>query len=406
MGNQQSTDQQKTVTSDNQIVDRTLLSELYQACCDNDVELARALLETLPFESINGREVNGSTALHIAVENGHAEMVHLLLHEYDVFRHLTDRRGHTAYELVRTHEMRHLFARPSSYGNRFCTNEEQSTTFSIVLDNSKKSTFERVQRCNSFQVMWKHHANRAADNYECFRQLLYNHTPCHQWMNDTKSKQTAALLAIVEQHICSPTDQPKAKALLNQFFESGRAEPLIQLYTLGTSFYEHVNRSKELSEILTSAVCHAYRFPRERAFKGRSFRGILLTSKDIEVWQWAENNKDRFVVTNTFCSSSKDEGVARQFAGDKVIGHRRPVLMILEFEKECPLAIQLEKLSGELPCLSAFEQEEEVLILPKTTFIVTKVDISSPVTMIHLEHWDYDNIGEGSENLTIEAMFN
>lgn len=64
------------------VVTRTELSELYVACSNNDIDRVRDLLATTPFEEINTHEINGSTALHCAVESGHTDIVRLLLHDY------------------------------------------------------------------------------------------------------------------------------------------------------------------------------------------------------------------------------------------------------------------------------------------------------------------------------------
>jgi hypothetical protein len=49
------------------------------------------------------------------------------------------------------------------------------------------------------------------------------------------------------------------------------------------------------------------------------------------------------------------------------------VLFIFDFPEICDQAINLSRISIDTPCLSEYESEEEVLILPWTLFEVTRV---------------------------------
>jgi hypothetical protein len=49
------------------------------------------------------------------------------------------------------------------------------------------------------------------------------------------------------------------------------------------------------------------------------------------------------------------------------------VLLILDFPNVCDQAINLSRISVDTPCLSEYEDEEEVLILPWTLFEVTRI---------------------------------
>ncbi len=68
-------------------------------------------------------------------------------------------------------------------------------------------------------------------------------------------------------------------------------------------------------------------------------------------------------------------------------------------------AIQLEKLSHELPCISAFEEEEEVLILSRTGFIVAKVENNSSLTILYLEHLNLDKETDDFFTYKMDALF-
>jgi hypothetical protein len=56
---------------------------------------------------------------------------------------------------------------------------------------------------------------------------------------------------------------------------------------------------------------------------------------------------------------------------------RHSVLLTLDFSEKCPTAINLTKISETLPALSAYETEEEVIILPFSLFSVKEIEIDS-----------------------------
>jgi ankyrin repeat protein len=100
MGLRQSTGDAPTLSTNQRF------SDLYTACSQNDLDLVRVLLQSSTFEEINTHEINGSTALHLAVQLVHVDLVRLLLDEYGVCRHRTDSQGHTAFQLATTDEIR------------------------------------------------------------------------------------------------------------------------------------------------------------------------------------------------------------------------------------------------------------------------------------------------------------
>ncbi len=83
----------------------------------------------------------------------------------------------------------------------------------------------------------------------------------------------------------------------------------------------------------------------------------------------------------------------------------KQVLMVFNFPSKCLTAIQLEKLSHELPCISAFEEEEEVLILSRTAFIVAKVENNSSLTILYLEHLNLDKETDDFLTYKMDAFF-
>ena len=79
--------------------------------------------------------------------------------------------------------------------------------------------------------------------------------------------------------------------------------------------------------------------------------------------------------TSSFSSTSMDRQVAEDFAISKKKRHEIDlcVLFIFDFPEVCDQAINLSRISIDTPCLSEYEDEKEVLILPWTLFEVTRV---------------------------------
>ncbi|CAF1049675.1 unnamed protein product [Didymodactylos carnosus] len=87
-------------------------SEFYWACRDGDVGRVTQLLNSIPYDSFNRLELNGSTPLHAASYYGHSEVVRLLLHQRGCRREHLNRHGLTAYQEAQNDEIRQLFHRP------------------------------------------------------------------------------------------------------------------------------------------------------------------------------------------------------------------------------------------------------------------------------------------------------
>ncbi|CAF4988419.1 unnamed protein product [Rotaria sp. Silwood1] len=87
---------------------------------------------------------------------------------------------------------------------------------------------------------------------------------------------------------------------------------------------------------------------KERFFKGRVYRGVHMTYEVLLVYQMAMETPGTVLQTRSFSSTSINRCVAEHFA-------------------------HLEKISNDKPCLSEYEDENEVLILPWTLFEVKHI---------------------------------
>ncbi len=95
-------------------------------------------------------------------------------------------------------------------------------------------------------------------------------------------------------------------------------------------------------------------------------------------------------VNSLYFAAKRKNSLKKIFSGfgDKLGSGLHSVLFIYKFPERCPTAIDLSRINEKLPCISEYEDEQEVLILPYTLFEV--VDVSEqtetqPFT-IHLQN--------------------
>ena len=97
-----------------------------------------------------------------------------------------------------------------------------------------------------------------------------------------------------------------------------------------------------------------------------------MNQSDLDAYRWASQKKESWsthiLETRILQSTSRKKSVALSFLRGQHGSDRFSVLIEFEFPDHCPTAITLSKLSEQLPCLSEFEDEDEVLLLPFTLF--------------------------------------
>ncbi|CAF0960626.1 unnamed protein product [Didymodactylos carnosus] len=85
----------------------------------------------------------------------------------------------------------------------------------------------------------------------------------------------------------------------------------------------------------------------------RVYRGITLTIDDIARYYYVMKTPGSF--------------------GDPLAEGLNSILLVYEFPNKCQTAIDLNRISDSLPCISEFLDEKELLILPYTVFEVSNV---------------------------------
>ncbi|CAF1425416.1 unnamed protein product [Didymodactylos carnosus] len=377
------------------------------------------MLPNIAYSELNRLESNDSTSLHEATLSGHKEIVWLLLHERGCQRHQRNNHGLTAYEVAKTDEMRQLFHRPSNI-NRFCDNLDQDMqlTFEIIslTTNDKASqshdakddadendeimpggfvqglqTKEEIQRALAFAAHCRACLQSKGMIYiSCFiGKYIYNnhhdhnkHVKQKEFYNSfiDKTFRITELQNIIDTEVLfTHPEYEKCNELLSIYSNSGKCESLLQLYTLETPFYKKLREK----QVLPLFSCIALNLPylKRRYFRGESYRGVTMTNDDLRSYRWALKNNDRLIQIKTFASTSTDREIAESFAQSletSSIENKISVLMTFRFPQVCDTAINLGKIPKyDLPCLSEYEDESEILILPLTFFRVKNIEINN-----------------------------
>jgi hypothetical protein len=364
-------------------------SDLYWACRAGDLDSARELIASNPFTDLNRLEPNGSTALHAASYFGHTEIVRLLLHQHGVMRHRRNRHGFTAYEEAASDEIRQLFHRPAN-SHRFCsdnTDEAQHLFTSTGDEETEDDENDNDQLPNDWvQGICEVDDVRATQAYAYVSKKLSRSSILRKVFSElgsyvtgpdserTESAVAKALQRLIDKHVTTSHSQyKKASELVSKYVTTKDVEYLLRLYSLNTPFYKNLGCDDKAECLLTPLYYKLDRL-QKRAYQGHSFRGLTMTPKDLRAYRWALKHKGSILTTQSFCSTSVDENVARCFMGTSS-SNNIPVLMDFNFVKKCDTALQLFRLSDTLPAISDFEDEREVLVLPLTLFQVTDIKI-------------------------------
>ncbi|CAF0991078.1 unnamed protein product [Didymodactylos carnosus] len=363
--------------SDNKMLKRPVsvyTSDFYMACRNGDAELLRQMLSLRTFRELNQLEPNGNTSLHAAAFYGHCDIVKMLL-EGGCMRSKVNLHGLTAWEEAATDEIRQLFERPQEGRNRFC-GDASSQSFEITappaaseIGTDEKEEFDRDKWLEGYKSL----DETVGD--QCAMRLCKNRVIR---FGLSKSGDDLKFLDIdwcykdlrrkVNENVPeSHPERAKADHLLDKLQKTRRVIHLIHLFTLETPFYRALHHD---NDAFSATVLVSLSQLRNRVFQGRSYRGMSATVDNLRAYRWAHENKGSLLRTQTIMSTSLERSKAEQFAETNDPSNIS-VLFILDFPEPCPFAINLCKISNEFPCISEFQDEQEILLLVNCLFEVT-----------------------------------
>ena len=382
-----------------------MISDIYKACLEGDTNLVQALIQTSPDNvEINRLEPDGSTALHVACSEGFVDIVRLLLDDSRVDRHRRNKDGRSAYQVASTEEIRQLFRRPQCQTNPFCTNENLSSPFELIESTrTSDPRYIDVYRSDAPILTDLHsgvlHAYSDAwsatfDSIKCFFGYDPDKERFSKWRKDLQIHLEQCLIDDYLKRSLEPnySSYSKANQCMEAFEQTREVEHLLKLYTIDITLSQYFAQNPVRTNCLHAPVSFALFRLEARAYKGKCFRGLRMKTTEFEKYQRALLQEKNYVRTNTFCSTSPDRSVAQIFADSGAPFDAIPIVMCINFNEACSTALSLFSCSPQLKCLSYYENEQEVLILPGTVFSVTGIqdDPQTESKGICLEHFNTD----------------
>ena len=369
------------------------LTPIYRACRDGDVDRVRTLLPNYSPADLNepSSRHDGNTCLHIATAQGHDSIVRLLLEHGSYRSARLNGQCQSAYDIAATakESTRALFLRhaeedplTASASRFFDQNAIECFDIVQVEENLKEDSSDNVDvKKSAVQTYRSEEEKTHAINYSSSSKAMCQSRLARFFVNsfhsdeplkeDTINTRLNYLMKQMERRPSS--DYIKAEGLLHQYETSSRSiEQLLHLYTLETEFYRLLR-----TDCLPLALPLFIHLPelKERYFQGRSYRGMKMTRDQLLIYDKASETPGTLLQTRSFSSTSTDSLVAKEFACGKEskADQSLSVLFTFEFPDRCDQAINLSRISIDKPCLSEYQDEQEVLILPWTLFEVTQV---------------------------------
>ena len=336
-------------------------SAFYHACKEGDIDYVRQHLSTNSHDKIIRQvEPNGDTALHAATRAGHVSIVTFLLAN-GFSRIAINRERKTAYEIESNDEIRRLFYRSVNELQSRFHDKNADETLSIFNNNTNEVIFN-----NSNDTTQSQYINRFNRLPRIFRNVVkaMAETRCIEEFEKIISD-----LGFLSNNITG--DRILIKSTFDDYLQTKNIINLIHLYTLN-DIYKAI-RSR--SDAYTTLVYLHLTSMSKRAYQGISYRGVKMSIFDVSRYYYAMKNANCIIETRNFASTSKRKNVSLIYSahGEALDHNLHSILLIFEFPTRCKTAIDLTRISENLPPISQYADEEEVLILPYTLFKVLNV---------------------------------
>lgn len=348
-------------------------NEFYQSCCNGDENSVRELLPLLTYDEVNYIDpITGCTSLHAACSNNHHEIVRILLENNVCNRLIRNQDNKIPFNVAASNQIRSLFNRPRRRDetNRFINTKRNDSPFGLILNDISSSTRPDNWVTGYFSSAETRDAQlmiALSQASPIMKLLLYSRT-------ERESKRIVQRL--IEIHIpITHKEYQRAQQLYKEFLRRKTIESLLTIYSLDTPFFRALQSNADAYTVIL--YLHLRKLS-HRAFRGYSYRGMIMSLDDIDAYRWAHDHAS-IIETRTLQSTSKDRAVADMFADLPFSdGTQISVIIRYKFTQTCPTAISLDGVSH-------FSSEEEILLLPFTLFRVTSIKECSTTTILQYE---------------------
>ena len=325
-------------------------SELYKACCADDLEKVKSLLERLSLDEIDRIEPNGSTALHASCHYGHLDIVKALL-RCGASRRQMNGNNRTPGDEAYSEQIKALFRRPSTNADeRFVSKMPDiewmiagAQGFQTACDNiflSKK--FATLQEAN--QVISNAKDLQGAEGMDQIRRLL------------VKAQQTKDITYLVRAYTAETDFYKVLNSCHAQLSSHGYTEEERDAWFV--KYGKTLHKSEQLDK---------YRWT------GTTYRGIYLNDNALDQY-----NIGDYIVNKAFLSTSKSRHVAERFIS---ISSLKKVIVV------CVYYLRKNEYVLDISSISEYPEEEEVLILPNACFKVESIKRQVCPIEIELSSW-------------------
>ncbi|CAF0858766.1 unnamed protein product [Adineta steineri] len=361
-----------TTSNEQQIqLEITETSDFYNACAANDIPRIISHLANMSPNEINRIEPNGDTALHVACYHHNAGAVYLLL-KFGALDFIKNRRGLTPFEDTTSL----CIKEPSrSIGQAFCIDftfsdppkREMKQRFDSALESSfgilglpfildylhiyyaRRYVSEALS--TSMREIEQHFTN--ARTYESLIPLITAYTATKQFDN------------VVNQHCIEVLP-----GLLQAYGTSGNTLATSIFYLIASFNYDPMLRPNY-------------------AYTGCVYRGLKMTLDDLQMYK-----KGELVVNRPFVSTSKTIRVANIYAGVGECQQFRKMNSPNNSKKysvRCTYEInRTETRAISIANMSIIPAEEEVLLMPLSTFRIININFDPQQSLFDMKLEDCD----------------
>ncbi|CAF1049597.1 unnamed protein product [Adineta steineri] len=370
-------------------------SPLYLACQNNDVAKVKDYLTTIKYKEIDCQySPNNETVLHVATRNQQKEIIEILL-SYGAQRSLRNTNGQQAHELAETKEIKDLFERSKSSRFTFRHSYDQSQTTPSVQHNIKCESCSLINDHTFYE--WELIDRNATQKALRFRRELKPFTSMSE--KDLKQKLYSIKKGYINTRVQHALTNDGTR--IHDYFKRAllELEPhlIVTAYTASQSFSELLNKdmarnvihdlkngcskfscdclysTEDGTKSITNIFFHHPKF-QKLSFKGTVYRGIIIPKNSLDHYKVGS-----CILTTTFLSTSTNPEVAQSFC-DKGIPNSttHSFFCIYEIFNEDHTALNIST-------ISEFKNEDEILILPYSAFLITMIEEKQDITYIYLK---------------------
>jgi hypothetical protein len=373
-------------------------SDFYFYCSNGDIDQVRKILEAPNRQSIDEivkLERNGDTALHVATEKGHVEIVKLLF-EHRCSRTILNRTGKVASEQATTPVMRKLFIRSEASDRFHDTNTSKTMAHYFPKENKTATTSNETNRTSNepLQFVQGFKTEEEVFEYSLNHQTMAMWLRFYNWFSRTFPWYFQRDNLKLDSFTLHKNDDfkyflreklgEKYQETLDEFNKAHQGNSIKPLLTIYSSerygFYRSLNRQLADSpdEPDTSPhLCDRFIIEfhirgdelKERCYIGTAYRGATINLSELSLYERACENKPRGVIAfKAFTSTSEDKDVALNFiiANPPKEDHKIGVLFVIETKVKSPTIFGIED-------VSLFKEEKEILFMPGNLFVVKKI---------------------------------